>query len=395
MFTSINKVSKQYEYLTEDIETEVIIIGAGVTGSALGYYFTKANIDAVVLEKNLIAYGSTSITTALLHYELDNYAKKLEKHTTLDNVVQSYKLGLKALDHIDKFINEYGNKCDYERKDTFFYTSKKEEVPNMKEEYDLRKDRGFDVEFITSDNNSFSFDIKAGVYSFNGGAQLDPYKYTHQLLEVGCNMGLRVYENTEVININYYPEGVEVETCYGHKVRGKKVIIATGYNTSRFSSIEFGDKTTTYSISTKPVSSLDGWYNKVLIRDNKRPYNYFRTTNDNRILAGGEDMSFSFEALEEKISEEKYMKIKNRLKNMFPNIKDIEVEYKYCGVFATTKDDLGFIGEDPKNKDLWYCLGYGANGILSAIFGGILLSKLYKKEYDGYLNLFKVDRFQK
>lgn len=78
---------------------------------------------------------------------------------------------------------------------------------------------------------------------------------------------------------------------------------------------------------------------------------------------------------------------------MFKNIKNIEIEYKYCGAFASTKDNLGFLGVDPKNKKLWYCLGYGANGILFSILGGMMLSKLYLGEMDENLKLFKVDRF--
>ena len=41
IFTKINKVKKQYEYLTEDIETDVVIVGGGVTGAILWYYFSK------------------------------------------------------------------------------------------------------------------------------------------------------------------------------------------------------------------------------------------------------------------------------------------------------------------------------------------------------------------
>ena len=44
IFTKINKHKKQYEYLTKDIDTEVIIVGGGVTGSIVGYYFSKNNI---------------------------------------------------------------------------------------------------------------------------------------------------------------------------------------------------------------------------------------------------------------------------------------------------------------------------------------------------------------
>ena len=71
----------------------------------------------------------------------------------------------------------------------------------------------------------------------------------------------------------------------------------------------------------------------------------------------------------------------------------MEVEYKYCGAFASTQDNLGFLGKDPNNDKLWYCLGYGANGILFSILGGMMLSDLYKGKYDKDLDLFKVDRF--
>ncbi len=70
LFTYINKNKKQYPYLTEDIETDVCIIGGGVTGAIASYYFSKNNVKAVVLEKKRIAHLSTSVTTSLLQYEL-------------------------------------------------------------------------------------------------------------------------------------------------------------------------------------------------------------------------------------------------------------------------------------------------------------------------------------
>lgn len=51
IFARINKVENKYEYLTEDIDTDVIIVGGGVTGSILGYYLSKNNINCVILEK--------------------------------------------------------------------------------------------------------------------------------------------------------------------------------------------------------------------------------------------------------------------------------------------------------------------------------------------------------
>ena len=84
--------------------------------------------------------------------------------------------------------------------------------------------------------------------------------------------------------------------------------------------------------------------------------------------------------------------LEQHLKNMFKE-KNIDIEYKYCGAFISTNDDLGFIGADKKHKNLWYCLGYGANGLLYAMLGGMMLSKLYKGQKDDNLKLFRPDRF--
>lgn len=392
LFININKVEKQYNYLIEDIETDVIIVGGGVTGSILGYYFSKEGIDTVILEKSRIAHGSTSITTSLLQYELDSNLMALTENVSLDHAINSYKLGVKALDEIEKFIKEYGNKCDYIKRDTLLYTAKKLEIEELYEEYKLRKENGFNVKFINEDENPFSFDLKAGVYGIEGGAELDPFKYTHHLLEVACNNGLRVYENTPVIDVKYNKDYVEAITSYNHKVKGKILVLATGFNTKLFTDRNFGVKTYTYNIVTKPLKNIEGWFNNVLIRDNEDTYNYFRTTPDNRIIAGGEDTPFT-DNFNPKIAMEKYDILEQRVKNMFNKIDDIEIEYKYCGTFDSTKDNLGFIGKDPKNDKLWYGLGYGANGILFAILGGMMLPKLYRGEVSDYLKYFNICRF--
>ncbi len=394
-FTAINKAKKQYKYLTEDINCEVVIIGGGVTGSILGYYFSKAGIDSVILEKGRVAHGSTSITTALLQYELDANGKELLSCTSLENVIKSYKLGLEALSEIDMFIKEEGNNCNYKKRDCIVYTDKKLEIQELKDEYQLRKDHGLEVEYVDEESNPFSFDLKAGVISKDGAAEIDPYKYTEMLLASSIKKGLRVYENTEVLKIEHNNDGVEIHTEYNNVVKAKIVIVATGYNTGRFTQRDFGVTTTTYNVVTKPVENIESWKDGILIRDNKDPYHYYRTTSDKRLIAGGEDISFIPDIYDEKKAEEKYKLLEDRLKEMFREIPNIEAEYRYGGAFTSTKDNLGYIGKDNEKKNIWYCLGYGANGILFAILGGMMLSKLYRGEVDEGLKLFSINRFEK
>lgn len=206
-------------------------------------------------------------------------------------------------------------------------------------------------------------------------------------------MGAKVYENTEVVKLIYHDDYIDVITEFGYKVKAKKVIVATGYNTKLFTDRKFATKTTTFNIVTKPVSNFTGWEGNTLIRDNSDPYNYLRTTKDNRIIIGGEDIDI-IEGIDESLAKQKYDILECRLKSMFKDIKDIEIEFKYCGVFASTPDNLGFVGPDDKNnKNLWYLLGYRANGILFAILGAMMLTELYDGKFNKDMNLFKVDRF--
>lgn len=121
--------------------------------------------------------------------------------------------------------------------------------------------------------------------------------------------------------------------------------------------------------------------------------NYLRTTADNRIIIGGEDVDFMPEEFTEKFASEKYAILENKLKSMFKDINDIEIAFKYCGVFASTPYNLGFVGPGKEHNNLWYLLGYGANGILFAILGAMMLLHLYDGKVTKDMKLFKVDRF--
>lgn len=393
IFTKINKVSKQYPYLTEDIKTEVVIVGGGVTGAILGYYFTLNNIPAVILEKSRLAHTSTSITTSLLQYELDRNAADLKTSQSQSNILKAYRLGLSAIDNISNFIETYGNHCNFKRCDSLLYGSKKSDKSELYDEYTFRRGGGLDVEFIEESNSPYNFPISCGVVAKNGGAVLDPYRFTHQLLETSSQNGLGVYENSEVISVEYEENGVKVQTVYGHEVKGKIVICATGYNTSLFTKREFGTKSTTFNIATKPIPELSNTLQNTVFRDNELKYHYFRATPDNRLIIGGEDVRFIPDIDNLEIRARCYGLLEQRLKQLFP-MYNIEIEYQYCGAFESTFDDLGYIGKDKDKHNLWYCLGYGANGILFAILGAQMLVKLYNDHVDENLYLFEVNRLK-
>ena len=393
MFTNIQK-KIELGYLNKDIETEITIIGGGITGCILAYYLSEKNIKCVLLEKERIGYGSTSISTALLHYELDNMVNKLEEIMEREKIEKIYKLCLKALKDLEIIIDNHGNKCEYIKSDTLLYSDKKDDKKIVKYEFDFRKSIGLDVEFLNYEQKKFPFEIQAGIISKSGGAKINPYMLAIHLVEIAKQKGALVYENTKVDSIEYLEETVVVKTNYENEIRCNKAIVATGYDTDLFTKRKFGTKSITYNIVTEKIKDIEE-YNQYIIRDTNSPYNYYRKTQDGRIIAGGEDMEVNDNNYKEEVAKKKYNILENRLKTLFPNARKSKIEYQYEGIFCSTKDDLGFVGIDNKHKNLWYDLGYGANGILYAIIAGQMLRDLYLEKEDENMKLFRIDRFDK
>jgi len=81
--------------LDHDITTDVVIIGAGISGALARYYLVNEGIDCVTLDARTIGLGSTSASTSLLQYEIDRPLCKLidtvgkEKAYLLDMAVMA------------------------------------------------------------------------------------------------------------------------------------------------------------------------------------------------------------------------------------------------------------------------------------------------------------------
>lgn len=391
-FTSKTKNSKTYPPLQNDISTDVVIVGGGITGILCAYYFSREGINTVVVEKNHIAQGSTSITTSLLQYELDDLIDDLEKSYMLPNIIKGYKFGAKGLKKIEKLITSLNIQCDYVSRDCLLYTNDTEKINKLYYEYEQRHHNRFDVAFIEDNSGKFdfSFDIKAGVYAYNAGAEIDPVKFTNQLAIHAENNGAKIFENTEVKSYTSYQDSITLKTTTNN-ITCKKVIIATGYDISDFTLKRYAKLSTTYNIVTSPIENITGWNNNCLIKTAESTYSYLRTTPDNRIIIGGEDTRFIPELLEENVAKRHYKKLEEKLGQMFPHL-TYKIDYSFNGVFGTTPDNLGYIGPNPKNKNIWYCLGYGANGILFSTYGAKMLSKLYKGVRYEDLELVSLDR---
>lgn len=394
VWTGQNNILHKYTYLSEDIECEVAVIGCGVTGAICGHYLTEAGINTVMVDKYLIGYGSTSGSTSILQYEVDYDLVQLEKMVGAQKALKSFQLCEKAVYDLANIIGELEDKCGFQLRDSLYFSDKKSDLESIRTEYYARKANGFQVEFLDQQTakERFSFPLEAGIYSTRGAGEIDPYRFTHALIAKGVEKGLQVYENTEVTKIRNEADGVSLKIKNGKTIKAKKVVIATGYEGVKYVREKIANLNRTYTIVTKPVENFNGWHNRCLIRTSSTPYTYLRTTDDNRIIIGGEDSGLISLTDLDVVAKRKYRSLLNNLQSMFSQISNLEVEYQFSGIFAETKDGLPYIGEHKDWPNCYFSLGYGSNGVLYGILGGQLIRDLYLGQPSPDLELFKFGR---
>ncbi len=379
------KKIKEYPYLNNDISTDILIVGGGVCGAILNYYLSQ-KFDVVLIDKGRIGQCCTSCATAILEYQLDDFYSKLKKEFSKEEIIEIYKMGINSVNKIEKFIKKHGNECDFYKRPSFLYTTKESEYKLLKNEYELRKNHGLKCEFIDKNNNPFNFEVAYGIYAPNGGAELNPYLFTKQLIENAENQD-KIFENTGYESMIQKEDYIEVRTNYNQIITCKRIVFATGFNLEEFDNQDIIERFTTYTIVTNKLKDFE-WFNRATIHDTVDPYHYLRLLPNNRIIFGGEDVPFKKSNMEEKKAMSKYKKLYNFLLKMFPMLKDkIEVEYSFCGCFGATDNNLGLIGETDTDN-VYYFLSCGTNGIVNAMYGVELMENLLNNKQDKFEHLF-------
>jgi glycine/D-amino acid oxidase-like deaminating enzyme len=311
----------------------------------------------------------------------------------LPGAVRIYRLGLEAIDEIERICGEVGESSGFRRRSCLYLASTQRDARALAREHALRVANGFDVTWLTAADvkRRFGLAARAALYG-PGDGELDSYRFTHAVLKRAVDGGARVFDRTSVIRVRRTTAGVELVTDRGPRVRSTRVIYAGGYETSERSPIKSLTKlNSTFACASEPVTSFDGWADRCLIWEMARPYLYLRTTEDDRVVIGGEDSPFSMRHRSERVLRQKRDRLMRRFSKMFPSI-EIEPSYVWGGVFAETRDGLPYIGARDDEPNAWYALGYGANGITFAVNAASILRDAYLGRPNPDANLFSFGR---
>jgi len=359
-----NSLYDYFNPLSKDKKTEVVIIGSGITGSLVAHELCKAGIKCCILDKRTLSTGSSSASTALLQYEIDEPLYKMAKSIGEEKAVLAYRSCLKAISDIEKVFKSIGSDPGFERVPSLFYASNKQGEKIIEKEYAIRKKHGLPVDFLKAEDVKiqYGFDAPCALQN-NESAQIDAYLASITLLDYHKRRKeLDIYTHTQVLKCTQKDKSYEILTDKGYKVNCKYVVIAAGFEAGMFLPEKVMQLTSTYALISEPVDPTVIWRGKSLIWETKDPYIYIRTTKTNRIIVGGEDEEFQNPIKRDELLRKKTSILEKKFRRLFPDI-PFKTEMAWCGTFSSTKDGLPYIGEWPGKERMFFALGYGGNGI--------------------------------
>ncbi|GEQ85881.1 oxidoreductase [Patiriisocius marinistellae] len=364
-----NAMDTSYPSLTEDVSSQIVIIGGGITGSLIAYQLLLKKYNVILIEKRDVFNGSSAASTAMLQYEVDVPLHELIEQCGLTLAVSSYKACEKAIFTLYDLSKEIKSNCNFELKNSIYFTTNKRDVEYLKTEFKIRKEHGFDVLWLENKELT-ALGIKdglAGIKSKSGGC-MDPYKFTQDLLKVCVKKGLQIYDRTEIDTINQTNEKLTLKTKDGKKITTEHVVHCTGYESSYTLKENIVKLKSTYALASETLKSIPKSFKDNLFWDTSKPYLYFRNTQDGRIIMGGGDENFKNAKARDGLLEKKSKNLSKQFNETFPDIPFI-TDYNWAGTFGETKDGLPYMGKPDATKNEHYILGFGGNGITFSIMG--------------------------
>jgi glycine/D-amino acid oxidase-like deaminating enzyme len=365
-----------YPSLKQNLKKEVVIIGAGISGSLVAYQLQQAGMEVALIDRRHVGMGSTVASTALLQYEIDTPMHRLAGMVGLSHAVKAYELCRQSIYDIEKIFREVASQSQFTLRPSFQYASFKKDTGPLFEEYELRRQHGFDVEWLEASTIEKMFGIKAegGILSADG-AEADAYALTNDILYYLHQRGVAVYDQTTVTDIKHGRNGITLKTAAGHTIQCKKLVIASGYESQHYIPFPVCKLHSTYSIVSE-VNGGSSWFEDAMIWETARPYIYVRTTFDRRILVGGADDPWYNPTKRDAALPKKAKLLKQKFNKLMPHI-PFDTDFMWAGTFAETKDGLPFIGSIKQRPDTFFALGFGGNGItFSMVAAEILRDKL-------------------
>lgn len=366
----------------ENLKTDILIIGAGITGVSIAYNLINCNYKVVLIDRGKCFNDVTAKSTGKITYLQDLKYYDIYNVYNYEFAKLYYESQKEAIKILKKNIRDNNIKCNLEKNESVTFTTNIKDINKFHVEEMLLNSFGVNFsnnsECIKDDLVKYLISVK-DTYVFN------PVKYLKGLLKkIKRSSNIDVYENSIATEIKK-EEDYYVINVNGKEIKSSKIVVACNYP---FFIIPGFIPLKTYLEKSYITATKINYTKKINGITNTYPYQSFRFYNDK----GSKYLIYlsNSSSISDNIN---YLKNYNENIMMSKKITNKPYSYKWTNMDVMTNDFLPLIGTiSDDHKDIFIATGYNTWGMTNATIASKLLFDLIRNKKNKYQKLFSLDR---
>ncbi len=374
--------------LNEDIETEVAVVGAGITGITTAYLLVQAGVKVAILEAGKILDGTTGYTTAKITAQHGLIYDKLINHFGEEGAKLYFEANEEALRWMTETIEERKIECQFRQEDAYLYADSEEQLQKLETEWQAYERLGLPGEW----RDSLHLPLKAkGAIVMKNQAQFHPLHYLKELLAYITSHGGSVYESTTLQDAAE-PEAdgrLRLTTEGGRHIVCRHAVSASHYPFFDGMGFYFTrlHAERSYVVAIEPEKAYPGGM-YINCGSPKRSLRSAELNGKEVVLVGGEshktgknDCTFqSYEALE-------------RFGREILGIRSIP--FRWSAQDLVTLDGVPYIGRiTSRHPNIYVATGFYKWGMSTSALSAMMIRDLILEKENRYAELFTPSRFK-
>jgi gamma-glutamylputrescine oxidase len=359
--------------LRGDLQADIAVVGGGIAGCSAALHLAQRGYRVALLEGRNVGYGASGRSGGQAIFGFAASQKTLIGQVGRDGARRLFDLSIEALDVTQSLIRDFHIECDYQPNHLHVAVKPRqvrelqEWVEELHQEYAYHSARFVDGAELP--RHIVSPRYLAGLIDTRSG-HLHPLKYTRGLARAAENAGAVIFENSPVLR---YEDGAEVRvhTAHGTVRCANLVLCANAYIGTLAPTLSrrilgIG----TYIIASEPLGEERAQAllpSNAAVADMNSILDYFRRSNDDRVLFGGR---VSYSSVQPPQLAEGMRK---RMARVFPSLAAVKVGYAWGGYLDITMSRAPNFGRLAPN--VFYLQGFSGHGITLTGLAGKLVAE--------------------
>lgn len=365
--------ARHFPALAADVECDVCVVGAGITGCSTALHLAQRGYRVVLLESEHIGWGASGRNGGQVipgyacgqDYLIEQLGKDAARHL--------WDMSVEAVALLSELITQHRIECDLQWGRLQVAIKARQRTDLIAELEQLQRDCGYEqLQLLERDEvrARVATDRYVAALLDSGSAHLHPLNYTLGLATAAADAGVIIHERSAVTRIEQ-GNPATLHTASG-RVRARFVALCCN---AHINSLQPRLRArimpvVSYMIATEQLGEARC---RELIRDNLAVtdsnfiLDYFRRSADHRLLFGGR---VSYSGLG---NGDGQRVTRSHMVKVFPQLRDVAIEYAWGGSIDITMSRAPDFGRLAPH--IYYLQGFSGHGLALTTLAGKLVAE--------------------